>query len=911
MAVSNAGSSTFTVTFTAPEATTHGLVGGKGANLGRLTQAGFVVPSGFVVTTDAYSEFLTANDLPRAIQGIVERIDFRDADAVESATAEIRHQISAGGIPRTIEAQVTNAYTALGPSSNARVAVRSSGTAEDLTEASFAGLHDTFLDVWGLEAVLVAIRACWASMWTARATAYRHNKHYNHFEARLAVVVQNMVDAQVAGVAFTANPLSARTDELVINASWGLGEAVVSGIITPDEFVLGRDDLRIKRRTLGAKVRRIVRAAEGEQGTITESTPPAKTTTYALSDEQLQQLGLLCRRVETHYEGFPQDIEWACANGSFFVLQSRRITGVDLTWDADVDASVRIFPEDDDVVWTHHWADEFLTGAVTPLFYSIRKNEFERIHTYLQKINGFDKRLETMEFFQFRRSTAFYNSKIDAIYYARLLPPFLRAGALANVAPPWIEKVKKADFSWLAFCRSMLRIQVLRPQESWTRWWKETYRLIHVEDPRLELTAEDFQRLDDKALVGAANERMELAIEFMLGDWGGFFNYGGVMLNLLVFMHREWAGGDVMELGDLLTGLPGLSTTEEMQLIYDLAVEVRRNAAVRDRFERFDGEALVGELKQDAAGRKFLEEWNTKLRVPHGHRGHADRDFYYPRRIEDPALDIRSIKAILAAGDGVVSPKANESRIARRREEITQAVVERIRKTRMGRVKAKAFKTVLAWAHRFMKLRDNERWGIDRRTMAKKRVFQEIGRRLAERHILDDHNDFYFLSFVELYEVFENRAPSMALVKAKVSARKNVFERYCAREEIVPPFIQHGMPVSFEQSGHENGLHGAGMSKGIATGRACIVTDLSLIGRIQPKDILVCSATDPGWTPAFMVIAGVVLETGGLLAHGSLLSREYGLPAVVLRGAMKSIPDGAMITVNGNTGEVTIPDPAD
>ena len=241
----------YVVTFTDESAAEKRLVGGKGANLGLLTAAAFPVPPGFSVTTEAYEPFLDHGDLDAPIREIVEVLNYENAEKLEQQTAQIRQLISNAEMPADVADRIRELYSTLG--NEPYVAVRSSGTAEDMAEASFAGLHDTYLDVVGADAVIDAVKRCWASMWTARATSYRNTLGFDHMQARIAVVVQRMIESEISGVMFTGNPLTARTDEIVINASWGLGEGIVSGILTPDEYTLDGHTMAVKKSVLGQR----------------------------------------------------------------------------------------------------------------------------------------------------------------------------------------------------------------------------------------------------------------------------------------------------------------------------------------------------------------------------------------------------------------------------------------------------------------------------------------------------------------------------------------------------------------------------------------------------------------------------------------------------------------------------------
>jgi hypothetical protein len=341
----------YIVRFRADGSDDHGLVGGKAASLGRLARAEFPVPPGFTVSTRAHESFLQAGRLNEQIAEILGSIDFGDATAIDTQTARIRALITDSPMPDEVVAAIAADYRALGD--DPYVAVRSSGTAEDLADASFAGMHDTYLDVRGEQDVLDAVRRCWASMWTARATAYRHNGKHDQEAARLAVVVQTMVESDVSGVMFTANPMTARTDEIVVNASWGLGEGIVSGVLTPDEYLLAKGNLKIKARTVGAKEKQVRRNPETSRGTVLVDTPQQDRDRSSLSDEHLVELADLGRRVMDFYGGLPQDIEWALVGEQLHLLQSRPVTGAEFTWDEEVDGWYDV-PEDEDTIWTFH-----------------------------------------------------------------------------------------------------------------------------------------------------------------------------------------------------------------------------------------------------------------------------------------------------------------------------------------------------------------------------------------------------------------------------------------------------------------------------------------------------------------------------------------------------------------------------
>ncbi|HEX3012450.1 MAG TPA: phosphoenolpyruvate synthase [Syntrophomonadaceae bacterium] len=308
------------------------LVGGKGANLGELTQAGIKVPPGFCVTAYAYQHYIKSTGLQEKIRAIIAETDIEDNQKLDENTAQIREMITSTPMPAEMKDEIISAYGKLtGTGNNARVAIRSSATAEDLPDASFAGQQDTYLNIMGARDVVLYVQKCWASLWTSRATYYRQTQKYDHFDVYLSAVVQKLVSADKAGVAFTSNPVTQARDEIVINASWGLGEAVVSGIVTPDDYIIEKETWKIKDKEISNKKAMVIRDPSNEIGTITvpvsEHLGNEYITRQCLSEEDILCLSKICARIEKHYN-MPMDIEWAYDenDGQFYLLQARPIT---------------------------------------------------------------------------------------------------------------------------------------------------------------------------------------------------------------------------------------------------------------------------------------------------------------------------------------------------------------------------------------------------------------------------------------------------------------------------------------------------------------------------------------------------------------------------------------------------------
>ena len=898
------------------------VVGGKGASLGRLVKANFPVPSGFVITTDAYTACLRANNLEAQIEKILEGLDYGNLDELEEETAKIREVIVGGMLPDGLTGEIMETYGKLGD--DPYVAVRSSGTAEDLEGASFAGQYDTYLDIRGGDALLDAVRRCWASMWTARVTAYRQSKGFGHSDIGIAVVVQMMVEPDAAGVMFVGNPMNARADEIVINASWGLGEAVVSGSVTPDEYIVTRDTLQIKRRTLGSKEFKVVRDRETGNGTVEEPVPGSLQDVYSLSDDQTCDLAELGRRVTIHYEGLPQDIEWALADGSFFLLQSRPVTGVEFTWEEDLDLWPSV-PEDDDVIWTRAWADEVWTGAVTPLMWSVRGRWMRDGGSANYRHFGMGD-LADLRALKYRQGTVYYNTRADALIAEYSLPPSLRMPLLTRLHPSQLEKAMNAPFDLWRCLKMFSRIEISQPgmgignfsigNDSLAQKPKNgkkldlRRKLVKAAFPsELDQIKQKIRALEDKELKPRLEGYNQVfAVGVAKGAWGVIHIYAPVIRALLAGILRYWYDGNNPNVFiEVLSGLP--ERTQQFNddyAFWKLADMIRHSEKLHALVKKFEGAAFFEELKNHEKGRSFLSQYEEFLEVSF-YRGHADRDIYFARRIEDPTIDYEALRMLSRAED-LVSPEEREEKLNQRRQIATAEVIENLSKQALGDLKVSVFKFLVNYSLRFFTGRDDSRPMSDIITFQKKLVLCEFGHRTVSRGLLKGDHDFYFLSLDELSRLLEGSEP-LTLARAKVAARRKGFNLFLTHKEDPPLFLKGNMPMDEgEAIGRDNDgvLKGVGTSRGSVTGRVRIIPTLKDIGRLEKGDILVCHGTDPGWTSAFSIVGGVVAQTGGMLAHFSCLSREYGLPAVSLPNAMKLIKDGAVIIVNGDNGEVRV-----
>lgn len=886
-------------------AVTHEVVGGKGCNLGRLAGLGFAVPEAFVVSTDAYRTFVSHADLTDSVRAASASFDYSDAGRLEEQASALRAKFEAAEVPVYLRDAIVEAYRSR--NQGGLVAVRSSGTAEDLADASFAGQHDTYLDIRGEDELIDAVRRCWASLWTTRAVAYRHRGGYDHESAALAVVVQQMIDADVSGVLFTANPFAELTDEIVVNSSWGLGEAIVSGITNPDQFRLAKADLKVRERTMGAKEVTIRRDPDRDSGVVESETPADRREVWSLTDTELAELGELGRRIEAAYQGMPQDIEWAMLDGQLHVLQSRDVTGFEPSWDEDVDAWQHL-EGDPDAVWSRAFADEFWTGAVSPLFYSIRAREFTECHERINNVWGFQK-LARIRRFRYLRGEIYLSLENESEFVRNTVPVSWRPGAMGYFPDELKQDAMTWDFSLAGYLRMHARILGLDRDQGPQRWLDVLNDYIENRvDEATGLPDEEIAKLSDDALEKFLQKQIVFETDLLYAMWSGFFVHAAAALNLLGMLLAKWYDGDNPHVfADLISGLPKRTKTlEENILLWELATAIREDTvlsellATTDSHEEFFG--AVTASTGSSAGKLYAQ-----LLEEHGHRGNADRDFYYPRRSDDTTVDFGVLKALSSAREGT-DPIAKEHEKTKVREDAFEDVTASLRRKPFGSVRVELFRVLMGYVDKFLVIRDDERHFIDRSSYSQKRALAEVGRRLVDRGCLVESDDFYFLTQTELFDML-HRGSATRLDTAKIRGRRRNFEQFDRKEEIPPLYVvgnHEAEEYGEEKTPVDGALVGLGTSKGSITGTARVVRQLKDIGRVRQGDILITNSTDPSWTPVFMIISGLVLETGGMLAHGSCLSREYSLPAVTIPNAANRIPDGATITVHGSTGQVVL-----
>ncbi len=854
--------STFVLSLSDPRATLE-CVGGKGMSLAKLASANLPVPDGFHIATDAYRRFISANDLQPRIMDALQMPDMTDPLAAEAASRAIRKLFLEAHIPAEIASSIVDAYEELCArrhSGGARlpVAVRSSATAEDLPGASFAGQQETYLNISGTDAVLEAVKACWASLWTARAIAYRAKQGIAPDSIALAVVVQELVCADAAGVMFTADPVSGTREELVITATWGLGEALVGGLVTPDTLTVNKRTRRVIQRETTEKSVMTVRNASG---TTEGPVPDLLKKKAILSNGDAHRLAALGVAIETLY-GMPMDIEWTLASKEFAIVQARPITALPnpatLEWP---------LPHPKAVLARGSFA-EFVPEPVSPLFATLAVPIARKATIRLMSAFGMGDE----------------NSYLFAV-----LNDYIYVGFVFTPAMIWKMLVATIMLTGKVIKTAQARGEAIREQciakvEKWqsrdTAALKPSEILEGVAEI-FEATAEVYNVAQSGAIPGS-----------MMAEFGFAKFY-----DLLV--KRK---GDP-EACKFVFGTENHAMRAEKAL-YDLAMWARTQPELESYLSSASGEEIAAALECGAQPVPALREFSERFRTYLSLYGRAiyDLDFAKPVPAEAPAPLLETLKVYLA---GKNSPYVRQEDALAFREQAAASISRRL-----DPLRRKYFLKLLKTAQDTAPLREDSIADLGLGYPQIRHMLGEFGRRLSNAGAIMCVDDIYWLELAEL-QVLATRLEKGETLQSfamEVDGRK---AKWRAMRAVTPPATlpKVSWMKAFFPSGEGSGptLKGFAASAGRVTARACVMLGPEDFGKMQPGDVIVAGITTPAWTPLFARAGGIVTDIGGPLSHSSIVAREYGIPAVLATASgTRRIKDGQIITVDGSAGTVTL-----
>ena len=829
------------------------MVGGKAGNLAVMDRAGMPVPEAFVVCTSAYHLFLRETGLGERLASCLKGIDFSDRQEVSAAAEHIRSIISSQELPASIAEAIDEAVSEMG----GLLAVRSSAVAEDMPDASFAGQQDSFLNV-PAGSTAEYVRRCWTSYWNERAMVYRHDARIPHLEGGIAVLVQRMVDSRASGIMFTVDPVTGE-DRTVIESVNGLGDRLASGETDGDRLAVSRDGSVQELRVIDE--------------------------TASISHGEAVMLADLGSRLEKLF-GSPQDVEWAIDSDGIRILQSRPVTTVAY--------------EDDGILWTRAYGDEYWADATTPLFFSVMGPMLtDYVNHEGARIMGY-REIQDSPLLRLHRSHIYFNTWVleQAFSY---YPRYARSKELLNYYPASErERISRSPARTGRALVSQFLVAVRDPDgllnrtdDAYRRWANGFMGYCRRFD-RTDLGSLDYEGI--RRMYGEVEEAA-------IGHYR-LIRYGMVSHSIasnMIIKHwlRSWLQDSNGELySKLISGLRGNKTLETNIALSRLAGFAARDRHVHHCLRTMDNEEFMEALRDDP----MLDRFNERLEefvFDFGHRSHT-REILYPRWAEDPTMVLDLVRVLV---EDPVDLSEVEDRRERERLETERLVDSRLRDMKGGRARAAVFRKVLGLAQTYLLFRENQRFYLDHILYRQRLLLLQYGQLLSRDGCLEDPEDVFFLSLDEVF-----RLPGEDL-RRTISQRRRGFMRN--RDLLPPKFLRGRMEFDDTVTRMEGGtvVQGTAASPGIVRGPARVVSSVKDLTEVKEGEVLVASNTDPGWTAVFHRLGGLVTETGGILSHGAVVSREYNIPAVTaVKGATSMLRTGQVITVDGNEGIVILED---
>ncbi|MEG6586383.1 phosphoenolpyruvate synthase [Dendrosporobacter sp. 1207_IL3150] len=880
----------YVLPFTAIDRSKIAVVGGKGANLGELFNVpGIFVPEGFCITTEAYKRFIASNEAFNEMLNSLERMTIDNIDAIETIGSKIRSHLEKLAIPQEIKAEVSEIWEHTGK--HFFYAIRSSATAEDLPGASFAGQQDTYLNISGLDEILIHIRKCWASLFTDRAIIYRIQNGFNHRDVYLAVVVQRMIFPEVAGIMFTADPVSGNRKVVSIDASYGLGEALVSGIVSADLYRV-RDGTVINKKIAEKKIA-IYGLEDG--GTIKRAVAKEKVNRQSIEDQVAVVLAELGQKIEQHF-GCPQDIEWCIADDTVFILQSRPIT--------TLYPVPRFFDERLHLLISLGHA-QMMTNPIKPLgisilktFMPLGKNGNQRTESNLMAEAGGRLYIDITKVLDYKLGRKLFPGLISNAdeFIGNALREFsswktfkIQSGPGKKIELPLIAKIAP-------FIMKVFKNIVFKESKGITE------RVDDLIDKQIRVNRDIIYQKVGIDRVQQIQQLLPTMLPFVLKNVGPYIGTGLLTYRLINKLAGLWLNDTEQELRGISKAPVGNVTSEMGLALGDVADIIRGYPSVIEYLKTAaDAEFMTG-LDGVEGGNKVKTSLNSFL-AQYGMRATGEIDITVPRWREDPTQLIGSILSNVESNSaGMHRTQFLQGEVEAKKA--VESLIRRLQYTRFGFIKAKIMKHLLVAYRQVIGVREHPKFFIVQNFDIIKKAILEEAEYLVAAKILEKADDVFWLSLDELIEVINSKKADLSIIKK----RQEEFKQYI---KLSPPraMTSEGEIITGlqqQQDIPEGALVGSPVSVGLVEGRARVITNLAN-ARLNKGEILVAPFTDPGWTPLFPLAGGLVTEAGGLMTHGAVVAREYGIPAVVgVDGATVKIKDGEMIRIDGRKGYVKI-----
>lgn len=845
-------------------------VGGKGANLGELCKIdGINVPQGFCITTRAFNEIVANNSLINELLDQLAGCRANDREKVSALSGRIRAEIERLQIPNEMAEEVSRYIAALGEEK--AYAVRSSATAEDLPTASFAGQQDTYLNIIGRTEILKHISRCWASLFTDRAVIYRLQNGFDHRKVQLSVVVQLMVFPEVAGIMFTADPVTGNRKTVSIDASLGLGEALVSGLVNADVYKVNNNRIADKQ----VAVKKLAVKAQENGGTAAEEIGEEQQRQQALTDEQILQLATIGKSIAAYF-GQPQDIEWCLANGSFYIVQSRPIT--------------TLFPvpeagDDESHVYVSVGHQQMMTDPLKPLGIAIWQLTAPRpMHTAAGRL-----------FVDIARNLASPGNRDTILDIFGKSDPLIKDALLQVVA--------KEDF-----IKPLPDNPAVNPLPPTPPVTEIEYNPTLVEE-LIRSNEADIATLRQQIAKKSGTELFDFIVEDLDKQKKDMFNQRSLGVVMAGINASFWVNDKMNEwLGeknavDVLTQSVPHNITSEMGLaLLDVADVIRPYPEVISYLQRVKDDNFLEDLGKTAGGEEAANAI-TRYLDKYGMRCVGEIDITKTRWSEKPAQLIPLILSNIRNFEPGAGRKMFEKGL-REANDKGRGLLERLRQLPDGEKKAAEAKHVINLVRNYIGYREYPKYAKIVRYYLYKQALMKEAAALVKAGVIHEPEDVYYLGFHEFREAVNSGKLDYQLIEQRK-------EEYRQFEKLTPPRVMtsEGEIMTGRYKNENlpaNAIVGLAVSSGVVEGRARVILKME-DADLEDGDILVTLFTDPSWTPLFVSVKGLITEVGGLMTHGAVIAREYGLPAVVgVLDATKRIRDKQRIRVNGTEGYVEI-----
>lgn len=862
-------------------------VGGKGANLGEMIKAGFPVLPGFCITTTAYQAMLDASPNVKELIEKLEHLDPKGHEEIQVLGQQIRDAIRSVQIPEEMIESITKAWEEHGE--NNAYAIRSSATAEDLSTASFAGQQDTYLNIKGKEALIRSIQSCWASLFSDRAILYRFKNGFDHRSVQLAVVVQQMANPDVSGIMFTADPVNGDRQTTTIDASFGLGEALVSGLVTPDFYKVRENEITEKQ--VSQKTTAMFLNPEGD--TVAINLPAKRQTTQALTEEQMLELSQLGRRVQSHY-GMEQDIEWCFVDDQFYLLQTRPITSLYPKPDMD-DDQLHVF-----FSFGHQ---QMMTDPISPMGISVLK-------IFPEQLGNDDARTAEVGGRLYMDSTKALQSDIGKFSFMSIMKDMdeQMAQAVSKIMQRSEFQAKGESASNSEQSSDVMEqmipqftqiLQDLFEADGESAWNEaESYKRESLETLNANL-----QNTSGAERIAAIENDLAELIKGLRTHDIHYAITGMVSYKLLTTLMDWWLDYSEDAFIKLGKSLPYNVTSDMNLFIGDLADQAREHPELIHYMRETNNENFYQGLESVSGGEAFKQELDRFLTY-YGARCPGEIDLARPRWYEKPHMLISSILGhIDNTKPGEHHERFDQGRIEA--EEAAESILAQLPDKPNGPFKHKIISRLITVYREFMGMREHHKHVLILLMEVVKKALLEEADQLVQAGKIQRKEDIFYLTLSEVKHLLEECEED---AQALIDTRKETYQYY---ERLTPPRVMTSEgEIIFggqeQQEVPEGTLVGTPVSPGIIEGYAKVVNDPNNV-TLNDSSILVATFTDPGWTPLFQQAKGLVLEVGGLMTHGTVVAREYGIPAVVgVEKAMEQIQDGQWICVDGSNGYVTI-----